>query len=101
MDDSLNYRYSPCKDNALNFDCGIAYARFEVWLRDELALHFDGTCWLFPTPHGVCHVRISPLESRKLGAVQLERCRLVATGDAEALAVFNKTFTLRSISAGG
>ena len=85
----------------LDFDCGIAYSRLESWLRDELALEFDGKCWLFPTPHGACSVRITPLKSRTLGAIQLERSRLIATGDADTLAVFNKLFTLRFISAGG
>lgn len=88
-------------DGTLDFDCGIAYARLETWLRDELRLSFDGSSWLYPTEVGPCAVQIEPLESRPLGIVQLERSRLFASGGEDALALFNKAFTLRFVSAGG
>ena len=89
----------------LDFDCGIAYTRIASWLDDELRLpRHDGT-WLYkpkpPNDQGSCIIRLEPLESRALGAIALERTRLTARGNAEALASFERLFTLRFISAGG
>ena len=85
----------------IDLDCGIACARIEGWLRDELALERDGATWRYPTPHGSCNVTATPLEGRPLATLRLPRTHLVATGDDEALDAFDKAFTLRFMSAGG
>lgn len=85
----------------IDLDCGIAYSRIEAWLRDELALTFDGGAWVFKQAGESCFIRISPLEPRSLGSVSLERCKLTASGGATAIDVFDRLFTLRFMSAGG
>ena len=85
----------------LDLDCGISHARIAAWLDDELRLPRDRRGWTFSVGYHACLVEVSPLESRALGPIALERARLTASGDAEALASFEKLFTLRFISAGG
>lgn len=85
----------------LDVDCGISHARIASWLDDELALPRSGEGWIFSEENGSCLVKVTPLESRVFGTIALERTRLIASGDAEALAAFEKLFTLRFISAGG
>ena len=86
----------------ITLDCGIAYARLETWLVDELALASsdDGT-WLFEHGDAACAVTLSHLENRTLGTFALERTKVSVGGDAAAVAAFMKLFTLRFISAGG
>ena len=85
----------------LDLDCGISHTRIESWLDDELALPRDGRGWVFALGNQLCRIEVDQLESRVFGAIALERSRLKAMGDAEALAAFEKLFTLRFISAGG
>ena len=87
--------------NHLDLDCGILYARIVAWLDDELALPRDGARWVFAAGRQSCLVDVEPLEDRVFGTIVLERSRLKAVGDAEALAAFEKLFTLRFVSAGG
>ena len=91
---------------SIDLDCGIAYRRIRAWLDDELHLTIGGDCkggdcWVFTFEGDSCFVHAQPLESRAIGAVNLERTHVVATGNANALAAFEKAFTLRFISAGG
>ena len=88
-------------DNAIDLDCGIALHRITDWLDDELALPTSDDGWVFSEGHRICYVQAIPLEPRTIATVSIERTRLTAHGDAEALAVFEKLFTLRFISAGG
>lgn len=94
-------------------DCGIAYARLEAWLSDELALPhcYDGL-WVYeyrPGPQrtdsalkvATCYIELSRLENRELGNFALERTQLSIDGDVEAVTAFMKLFTLRFVSAGG
>ena len=85
----------------IDLDCGIAYSRIEAWLRDELALPFDDNAWTFEHAGESCRIQIASLEPRSLGSVSLERCNLTANGDATAIDVFDRLFTLRFMSAGG
>ena len=85
----------------MDLDCGIAYARIAAWLDDELQLPPAGDSWHFSCSPFACRISIEPLEDRELGPLALERTRLVACGDAEALKRFEKLFTLRFVSAGG
>lgn len=85
----------------LDLDCGISHARIAAWLDDELGLSRSGDGWVFSAGQGTCLVDVSPLESRVFGTIALERARLRVSGDAFALAAFEKLFTLRFISAGG
>ena len=85
----------------LDLDCGISHARIAAWLDDELALPRSEGGWAFFAGDRSCHVEVTPLESRVFSTIALERARLTASGDAEALAAFEKLFTLRFISAGG
>ena len=88
-------------DDVLDLDCGIAYARIAAWLETELRVPYVEGAWLFTSDGCACRVQIEPLESRPLGSVKLERTRLRASGDPEALARFGRLFTLRFVSAGG
>ena len=94
-----------CFGGGIDLDCGIAYTRIAGWLNEELALKREGEgengAWLFAVQERVCRIQAEPMERRKLGRVELERTRLRAAGDEEALASFEKLFTLRFISAGG
>ena len=85
----------------LDLDCGISHARIAAWLNDELALVQSDEGWVFSSESHTCLVKASPLESRVFGTIALERSRLMVSGEAEALAEFEKLFTLRFISAGG
>lgn len=85
----------------LDLDCGISHARIAAWLDDELGLARSNEGWEFAIENHACFVKVSPLESRVFGTIALERSHLVVNGDAEALAEFEKLFTLRFISAGG
>ena len=81
----------------MELDCGIAKARIDTWLDDELGLegrvfHFDGQS---------CDVATTALESRPLGAIELERTSLQVEGDLQAIEEFMRLFTLRFMSAGG
>lgn len=87
--------------NQIDLDCGIAYARIASWLDDELALPRERECWVYALGDQACTITLEPLEDRLLGAVRLERSHLVALGNHDALASFEKLFTLRFISAGG
>ena len=77
--------------NRIDLDCGISYARIATWLDDELGLPHERECWVYTLE----------MQNRPLGAVRLERSHLTAHGDRDALASFEKMFTLRFISAGG
>ena len=85
----------------LDLDCGITVTRIVAWLDDELALRHSPNGWVFATQDGTCLVKAEPLESRTIGPISLERTRLVAHGDSDTLAAFEKLFTLRFVSAGG
>lgn len=93
--------------SSIDADCGIACSRIEAWLNDELSLPFEDGAWAYSCEGGVCRVSATPLaprllsRSRAVGALALERTRLVAKGDREALVQFDRLFTLRFISAGG
>lgn len=87
--------------NRIDLDCGISYARIASWLDDELALPREQECWVYTLEMQTCTIALEPLEDRPLGAVRLERSHLTALGDRDALASFEKLFTLRFISAGG
>jgi len=86
----------------LSFDCGIARARLETWLTEEMALdRCESGGWHFTSEDGMCSVELGNLESRTLGSVSIERTRLAITGDVEAVDTFMHLFTLRFMSAGG
>ena len=85
----------------LDLDCGIAYGRIALWLDDELALPRENGHWTYSVNSRACRIELEPLESRAFGNISIERTRLTACGDAEALASFERLFTLRFISAGG
>ena len=87
----------------IDLDCGIAFSRISTWLDCELELTRGDDGWIYRIGQSTCLVRAEPLESRPLGTLRLalERTHVMATGDQEALAAFNKAFTLRFISAGG
>ena len=87
--------------NRIDLDCGISYARIATWLDDELALPREQECWVYTLGDQTCTIALEPLEDRPLGAVHLERSHLTVHGDPDALASFEKLFTLRFISAGG
>ena len=87
--------------HGIDLDCGIAYKRIRAWLDDELHLTKDGDFWVFCFEGGSCRICAHPLESRTIGAVNLERTHVTANGNANALTAFEKAFTLRFISAGG
>ena len=87
--------------NRIDLDCGISYARIASWLDDELALPREQECWVYTLGGQTCTIALEPLEDRPLGAVRLERSHLTAHGERNALASFEKLFTLRFISAGG
>ena len=87
--------------NRIDLDCGISYARIASWLDDEMALPHVQDCWVYTLEMKTCTSAREPFEDRPLGAVRLERSHLTALGDRDALASFEKLFTLRFISAGG
>ena len=87
--------------NRIDLDCGISYARIASWLDDELGLPRERECWVYTLEMQTCTISLEPLEDRPLGAVHLERSHLTAHGDPDALASFEKLFTLRFMSAGG
>ena len=87
--------------NRIDLDCGISYARIASWLDDELALPREQECWVYTLGAQTCTIALEPLEDRPLGAGHLERSHLTVHGDPDALASFEKLFTLRFISAGG
>ena len=85
----------------MELDCGIARKRITDWLNDELALAREGRTWLFAAGVGTCCITAEKLESRKLGAVDLERTSVRVEGDELAVEAFMHLFTLRFMSAGG
>ncbi len=87
--------------NRIDLDCGISYARIATWLDDELGLPHERECWVYTLEMQTCTIALEPLEDRPLGAVHLERSHLTVHGGPDALASFEKLFTLRFISAGG
>ena len=87
--------------NAIDLDCGIALHRITNWLDCELVLPTGDDGWIFSEGPHTCYIQANPLEPRTIATVSIERTSLTAHGDAEALAVFEKLFTLRFISAGG
>ena len=92
---------TPPSRRTLDLDCGIAIARLAGWLDDELALLHEGERYVFHQGKCACNVTLARLENRTVGLLDLERTRLVAQGDAEAVDVFESLFTLRFMSAGG
>ena len=85
----------------LDLDCGISRARICEWLERELGLPRMHDRWLMRTDAGICAVALEDLEARRLGSFELERTRLVADGPSGAVAIFERLFTLRFMSAGG
>ena len=85
----------------IDLDCGIACRRITSWLDDELHLPREGATWVYSEGAYSCRIQTEPLGNQTVGRITLERTRLTARGDAEALAPFRKAFTLRFISAGG
>lgn len=85
----------------MKLDCGIACRRIVSWLDDELHLACDGGIWTFAFDGGMCRITASPLPSRTLGMVSLERTLVTFEGDPPATDEFYRLFTLRFISAGG
>ena len=85
----------------LDLDCGISYTRIASWLDDELSLPRENWWWTYALGTQTCRIALEQLENRTLGNVSLERTRMTARGDREALSAFEKLFTLRFISAGG
>ena len=92
---------SGMNERTLDFDCGIAYERLFVWLDEELALARSNGSWTFDDRGSTCTVTLEPLESRSFAHLELERTHLEASGQAAAVATFEKLFTLRFMSAGG
>ncbi|HAM14541.1 MAG TPA: hypothetical protein DCP91_01475 [Eggerthellaceae bacterium] len=88
-------------DGHLDLDCGIAYDRIASWLEDDLALPRSDGRWMFHRNGGTCSIALEPLESRAFRNVCIERTRLMAEGEPDALESFERLFTLRFISAGG
>lgn len=88
-------------EKTLDFDCGIAYERLFAWLDEELALARSDGNWTFEDGGSTCTVALEPLENRSFARLELERAHLVVRGHAEAVATFEKLFTLRFMSAGG
>ncbi|MBO4365451.1 MAG: hypothetical protein J5804_04065 [Eggerthellaceae bacterium] len=87
---------------SVKLDCGIAHARLEAWLVDELALSKDdASMWVFENGNASCIVALSHLEDRKLGSFSFERTQVLVDGESAAVAAFMKLFTLRFVSAGG
>ncbi len=81
----------------MELDCGIAKARIDAWLDDELCL--EGR--VFNCEGKTCTVATAALESRPLGAIKLERTSLHVEGEPQAVEEFMRLFTLRFMSAGG
>ena len=89
------------RNDIIDFDCGIAMGRITTWLTDELSLPVEDGAWVYSAGQQTCLIEVHPLQSRTLGAVNLERTHFIAHGDAEAIAELRKLFTLRFMSAGG
>ena len=85
----------------MELDCGIAKARIDAWLDDELNLPCEGTRHVFRFEGTMCVVATATLEGRPLGAIELERTSLQIEGDPQAGEEFMRLFTLRFASAGG
>ena len=99
---------SNCADDIsrISLDCGIAYSRIEHWLDTELALpralsDESAWAWCYTDAGGTCRITASPSEESRIGPISLERTLLEASGNADALASFQRRFTLRFMSAGG
>ena len=89
------------KAGHINLDCGIAYGRLADWLGEELGLRREADGWLLEIPGSSCTVALERLEPRRLGGLELERCRFMAEGDGAAVDQLERLFTLRFMSAGG
>ena len=85
----------------MELDCGIAKARIDAWLDDELGLAREGERRSFRFRGEACAVATAALEGRSLGAIELERTSLKVEGDPQAVEEFMRLFTLRFMSAGG
>ena len=85
----------------MELDCGIAKARIDEWLDDELALPCGGGRRIFRFEGESCVVSTRELEGRSYGPYTLDRTGLEVTGQDNAVEEFMRLFTLRFISAGG
>ena len=85
----------------MRLDCGIQLARIKAWLDDELVLACADDVWTFVHDDSSCRITLTPLESRELGRVSIERTELTVEGSGKAQDEFMRLFTLRFISAGG
>lgn len=85
----------------LDLDCGISCMRITAWLDAEPAFAREQDAWLFGKGEDACRIEATPLASREVGPVTLERTHLVARGSEAAVAAFRRAFTLRFLSAGG
>ena len=88
----------------LDLDCGIALNRIATWLDADLACPRNGDAWHFQNEEAACTIELTDLGSHALSthdAMQVQRTRLLATGNAQAIESFCHQFVLRFISAGG
>ena len=85
----------------VELDCGIAKARIDEWLDDELELPCEGGRRIFRFEGESCAVSTHELEGRSYGPYTLDRTGLEVTGQDNAVEEFMRLFTLRFISAGG
>ena len=85
----------------MELDCGIAKARIDAWLDDELGLPCEDGRRVFHFEGESCAVMTTALESRPLGAIEIERTSLQVEGDPRAVEELMRLFTLRFVSAGG
>lgn len=85
----------------MELDCGISSARLSAWLDDELRLESVDGGWHYVFDGASCRIALSPLASRPLGKVSIERTLLSVEGNDAAVVEFERLFTLRFASAGG
>lgn len=85
----------------VELDCGIAKARIDSWLDDELELTCEGDRRVFSFRGERCVVSTRELERRLCGPIKLDRTGLAVDGQDKAVEEFMRLFTLRFMSAGG
>lgn len=85
----------------VELDCGIAKARIDSWLDDELALACEGDRRVFSFKGERCVVSTRELERRSYGPIKLDRTGLAVEGQDGAVEEFMRLFTLRFMSVGG
>lgn len=85
----------------MELDCGIAKARIDGWLDDELALPCEGGRRIFFFEGESCVVSTRTLAGRSYGPYVLDRTGLEVDGQVGAVEEFMRRFTLRFMSAGG